>query len=171
MKELLAVIDMQNDFINGALGTPQAENIVNDVCEKIRDFKGDIVCTRDTHGRNYLNTLEGKKLPVVHCIKDTDGWQLNSDVYKAAVEKKASIIDKPSFGSIELAEFAKNGGYDKVILIGLCTDICVISNALIIKAYLPEVPVAVIKNLCAGVSEQSHENAVSAMEMCQIEIL
>ena len=171
MKELLAVIDMQNDFINGALGTAEAENIVEGVCEKIRCFEGDIVCTRDTHTEKYTDTLEGKNLPVVHCVKGTQGWQINSDVYKAAIERNAVIIDKPSFGSIELAEFAKNGGYKKVTLIGLCTDICVISNALLLKAYSPEVPVLVIKDLCAGVTEQSHQNAVSAMKMCQIEIL
>lgn len=171
MKELLAVIDMQNDFINGALGTAEALSIVQNVCGKIRSFKGDVVCTRDTHSENYNNTLEGKNLPVVHCVKDSNGWQINSDVYKAASEKNAVIIDKPSFGSIELAEFAKNGGYEKITLIGLCTDICVISNALLLKAYLPEIPVAVIKNLCAGVTEKSHENAISAMKMCQIEIL
>jgi len=171
VKELLVVVDMQNDFINGALGTAEALKIVPKVCEKIRSFDGNVVCTRDTHGENYAKTQEGRNLPVTHCVKDTDGWQIQDEVYTEACKKGAIIIDKPSFGSVELAETAKLGGYGKITLVGLCTDICVISNAMILKAFLPETEIAVEKELCAGVTPKSHETALEAMKMCQIKIV
>lgn len=168
MKELLVVVDMQKDFIDGSLGTKEACAIVEPVCEKIRSFNGDVIYTRDTHGENYLDTLEGKNLPVKHCIKDTEGWQIQPDVYEAGSGKTLCVIDKPVFGSVELTEIAFIGRYEKVTLIGLCTDICVVTNALLLKTKLKEIPVAVIENLCAGVTPQSHKAAVETMKMCQV---
>ena len=168
MKELLVVVDMQKDFIDGSLGTKEAQAIVEPVCEKIRSFNGDVIYTRDTHGENYLYTLEGKNLPVKHCIKDTEGWQIQKDIYEAGSGKTLCVIDKPVFGSVELTEIAFIGRYEKVTLIGLCTDICVITNALLLKTKLKEIPVAVIENLCAGVTPQSHKAAVETMKMCQV---
>ena len=168
--KLLVVIDMQNDFIDGALGTSEAVGIVNNVAEKIRIFRENgymIVFTRDTHESNYLSTNEGKKLPVKHCVKGSIGWEISD---KLDV-KNAKIIDKPSFGSLELAEYAASiDGLEEVVLIGLCTDICVISNAMILKAKLPEIKIAVDSGCCAGVTVQSHNNALEAMKMCQIRI-
>lgn len=171
MKKLLIVIDMQTDFISGALGTKEAEAIVPAVVEKIASFDGDVVYTRDTHTEQYLNTAEGKKLPVIHCVKDTQGWQIHPEVLKAGEGKTAAIIDKPTFGSVELGDFAAVGQYDSIELVGLCTDICVISNALCLKARLWEIPISVWKDCCAGVTPASHENALAAMTMCQIDIL
>ena len=168
MKELLVVVDMQKDFIDGSLGTKEAQAIVEPVCEKIRSFNGDVIYTRDTHGENYLDTLEGKNLPVKHCIKDTEGWQIQKDIYEAGSGKTLCVIDKPVFGSVELTEIAFIGRYEKVTLIGLCKDICVVTNALLLKTKLKEIPVAVIENLCAGVTPQSHKAAVETMKMCQV---
>lgn len=168
MKELLVVVDMQKDFIDGSLGTKEAQAIVEPACEKIRSFNGDVIYTRDTHSENYLDTLEGKNLPVKHCIKDTEGWQIQKDVYEAGSGKTLCVIDKPVFGSVELTEIAFIGRYEKVTLIGLCTDICVVTNALLLKTKLKEIPVAVIENLCAGVTPQSHNAAVETMKMCQV---
>ena len=169
--KILAVIDMQNDFINGSLGTKEAENIVPAVAEKIKSFKNsgdEIVFTRDTHHENYLSTMEGKKLPVVHCVKNTKGWEISDKLDTS----DCTIIDKPTFGSYDLAEFiAGNPQIDEVVLVGLCTDICVISNAMLIKAKLPEIKITVDSSCCAGVTLQSHENALSAMKMCHIDII
>ena len=175
MKVLVAV-DMQNDFIDGALGTKEAEAIVPGVAEKIRAFDGKVIATRDTHGEHYLESEEGKHLPVVHCVKGTEGWEICGEVEEALRGKPGYLtIDKPSFGSVELGEYVKRldeteGPVAEITLIGLCTDICVISNALLLKAYLPEVPVRVEASCCAGVTPQSHEQALEAMKMCQIEI-
>lgn len=171
MKKLLVVVDMQVDFISGALGTKEAQAIVPAVVEKIAAFDGDVVYTRDTHGEDYLSTAEGKKLPVVHCVKDTAGWQIEPSVLAAGAGKTAAIIDKPTFGSEALCDLAERGSYDAIELLGLCTDICVISNALCLKARLWETPIAVHRDCCAGVTPQSHENALSAMTMCQIDII
>lgn len=169
--KVLCVIDMQNDFIDGALGTKQAEAIVDKVKQKIDLYRqnGDMVIfTRDTHYSNYNQTQEGRNLPVPHCIKGTDGWQISD---KLELEQSA-VIDKPTFGSFELSELiAKTDNVEKVELVGLCTDICVISNAMIIKAKMPEMPICVDSSCCAGVTVESHNNALSAMKMCQIEIL
>jgi nicotinamidase-related amidase len=170
MKNILVVVDMQKDFIDGALGTKEAVAIVDNVAEKIKSFDGEVVFTRDTHFDNYMETQEGKKLPVPHCIKDTEGWQLDKklEVIKTPDMK---IFDKLTFGSVELAEYLKSiKDLESVTLIGLCTDICVISNALLIKANLPEVKISVIEKCCAGVTPDSHKNAIEAMKMCQIEI-
>ena len=169
--KILCVIDMQNDFIDGALGTNEAVAITDNVAKKIELYRknGDrVIFTRDTHYDNYMETQEGRNLPVPHCIKDTDGWQISS---KLAVGDSL-IIDKPTFGSVQLSEYiAGLEGVYEVELIGLCTDICVISNAMLIKARLPEVRVSVDSACCAGVTPESHSNALSAMKMCQIEIL
>lgn len=172
MRKILLVIDMQNDFIDGALGTSEAVAIVDRVVEEIGKYPaGDIIATRDTHGENYLNTQEGRNLPVTHCVKGTLGWELNPKI--AAALKNATIIDKPSFGSKELAEqmaqMAQREELD-ITLVGLCTDICVVSNALLIKAFLPETPVRVIADCCAGVTPESHQAALKTMQMCQIQI-
>lgn len=170
-KNVLAVIDMQNDFIDGALGTKEAEAIVENVAAQIRAFEGEVVYTRDTHFEGYLETQEGKRLPVPHCIKDTAGWQISEQV-RQAYEGEAKIFDKPAFGSVELAAYLKNmPDLESVTLIGLCTDICVISNALVIKAFLPEVTVKVNADCCAGVTPESHRNALEAMKMCQVEVV
>lgn len=168
MKKLLVVTDMQKDFIDGALGTAEAKAIVPAVCDKIKGFDGEVVFMKDTHSAIYLMTQEGKRLPVEHCIKGTEGWELNEEIKPLAENHR--IIEKPTFGSVELANFIADGDYSSVELIGLCTDICVISNALIIKAFLPEMPISVDSSCCAGVTPESHENALSAMKMCQITI-
>lgn len=169
-KRVLVVVDMQKDFIDGALGTKEAVGIVQNVADKIKNFDGEIVFTRDTHFENYMETQEGKKLPVPHCIKGTDGWQI-ADELKELMSEDVKIFDKPAFGSVELAEYlAKNSELETVELIGLCTDICVISNAMIIKAFMPEVNIVVDGKCCAGVTPESHNNALEAMKMCQIQI-
>jgi nicotinamidase-related amidase len=168
--KLLAVIDMQNDFIDGTLGTEEAVRIVDKVAAKINDMRNDgaeIVFTRDTHDENYLNTSEGKKLPVKHCIKGTYGWQISDKLNT----ENAKIIDKPTFGSYELSEYAASLDIDEIVLIGLCTDICVISNAMLLKARLPEIKIVVDSSCCAGVTVKSHENALDSMKMCQIDII
>lgn len=168
--KILVVIDMQKDFIDGALGTPEAVAIVPAVAEKIRQYRaaGDpVVFTRDTHGEDYLNTQEGQNLPVVHCVEGTSGWEITS----LLPVENARIINKPSFGSLELADYvASFDRIDSVELVGLCTDICVISNAMILKAALPEIPILVDASCCAGVTPESHRNALEAMKMCQITV-
>lgn len=170
MKKLLMVIDMQNDFINGALGSPEAAAIVPAVRTKISEYRQngqDILFTRDTHYDNYLSTAEGQYLPVKHCIIGTDGHLITGQLDESGGE----IFDKPTFGSLELAEKAAAGGYDEIELCGLCTDICVVSNALILKARLPETKISVDPACCAGVSVESHQAALLTMKMCQVEIL
>ena len=174
MKKLLVVVDMQKDFVTGCLGTKEAREITEKLAEYAETFDGDVVFTRDTHGENYPDTQEGKKLPVVHCIKGSDGWELVPELAKAAEGKK--IFDKPCFGSVELAEyvkdnFGKGAAYDEIQLCGVCTGICVISNALLIKAFAPEAVVKVLKDFCACVTPASHENALQAMQTCQIDIV
>ena len=175
---ILFVIDMQKDFVDGALGTKEAQTIVPNVVAKIEEYKsrGDIViATRDTHPASYLETQEGKNLPVVHCVKGTDGWQLN-DAVRAALPENTLIIDKPTFGSVTLAEtvgkYVKEYGEQNVHaeFVGLCTDICVISNALLLKAFYPEMPIALDAACCAGVTPDTHKAALAAMRMCQIDI-
>lgn len=169
---VLLVVDMQNDFIDGALGTKEAVAIVPKVIDKIKGFQGKVIATRDTHFENYLETQEGKKLPVAHCIKGTNGWQIQKEIEALLPEEP---IDKLTFGSMELGErlcqMAETEPIETVTLIGLCTDICVISNAMIVKACLPEVLVQVDASCCAGVTPESHHQSLQAMKMCQIEIL
>ena len=169
MQDILVVIDMQNDFIDGALGTPEACAVVPRIKDKIDAFAGKVFFTRDTHDENYLDTLEGKNLPVPHCLKGSDGWQIHPALEKL---RKTQAIDKPSFGSVKLAEVLcaehEQNPLSSITFVGVCTDICVISNALLVKAYLPEVPLIVDADLCAGVTKESHEVALAAMSACQI---
>ena len=168
--KLLIVVDMQKDFIDGALGTSQAVAIVPKVREKIEAYRaaGDMVIfTRDTHGENYLTTQEGRNLPVVHCVKGTPGWGIAAELPVG----DSAVVDKPTFGSVSLAHrVARLEGLEAIELVGLCTDICVISNALLLKATLPELPISVDAACCAGVTPESHKNALAAMKMCQIAV-
>ena len=172
--DYLIVVDMQNDFIDGALGTREAVGIVPAVAEKIRSFPGRVIFTRDTHPEDYLETQEGHNLPVTHCVAGTPGWALSPQMEAVRDEASMPVFDKPTFGSVALAEHLRAAHekepIDSIELCGLCTDICVISNALMIKAFLPEVPVCVDAGLCAGVTPESHKNALEAMKMCQITI-
>ena len=174
MKKILLVIDMQNDFIDGALGTPEAVSIVENVKAKIRSYpKEDVFATRDTHTERYLNTQEGRNLPVPHCIRGSEGWEIRPDI--AELIYPDHIIDKPTFGSTQLAglmellEKREEGGIE-IELIGLCTDICVVSNALYLKAALPETPISCDASCCAGVTPAKHEAALETMRSCQIRI-
>ena len=174
MKKILIVVDMQKDFVDGALGTAEAVAIVPKVKKKIEEFDGEVIYTLDTHPGNYMATQEGRNLPVEHCIEGTPGHQLVPEL--AAFEKNAfAVFKKPTFGSIKLGEFLleldKEVGLESVELVGLCTDICVVSNALLIKAFLPEVPIMVDPACCAGVTPESHEQALATMKMCQIQVL
>lgn len=172
MQRFLIVVDMQNDFIDGALGTPEAIAVVPAVKARIERFEGRVLFTRDTHTEEYMFTQEGSRLPVPHCIKGSSGWQIRSELEAL---RKEPAIDKPTFGSAELGRLLSGENekdpIESITLIGLCTDICVISNALLIKAFLPEVPVIVDSTCCAGVTPQSHENALAAMRACQVEVL
>lgn len=169
-KKLLVVVDMQNDFIGGALGTQEAQNILPAVRARIADARKEgeeVAFTRDTHGDDYLSSQEGKNLPVPHCIAGTAGHEIAAGLCLAGER----VFDKPAFGSIELAAYVKAGGFAAVELVGVCTDICVISNALLIKAFCPEAEVCVRAGCCAGVTPQSHQTALAAMRACQVKIL
>ena len=174
-ESVLVVVDMQNDFVNGALGTKEAEAIVPAVSELVGHFKGTVVFTQDTHDENYLNTQEGKHLPVPHCIKGTDGWQLVPSLVTWQEEHQSQVFEKPQFGSKALAEamaqLHATKGISDITLVGICTDICVLSNAILLKAFLSEVPIKVVANCCAGVTPAQHEAALTAMKSCQIEIV
>lgn len=163
----LIVVDMQNDFISGTLGSREAASIVPAVKELVEGFDGRIIFTRDTHFENYLDTREGRRLPVRHCIKDTDGWQICDDLKPYAT----TVVDKISFGSTELSELiSSTAAPSEITLCGLCTDICVISNAMLLKAAFPETDIKVVASACAGVTPESHLNALSAMKAVQIDI-
>lgn len=169
-KKLLVVVDMQNDFIGGVLGTKEAQNILPAVRARIADARKEgeaVVFTRDTHGDDYLSSQEGKNLPVPHCIAGTAGHEIAAGLCLAGER----VFDKPAFGSIGLAAYVKEGGFTAVELVGVCTDICVISNALLIKAFCPEAEVCVRAGCCAGVTPQSHQTALDAMRACQVKIL
>ncbi|MBQ7950939.1 MAG: cysteine hydrolase [Clostridia bacterium] len=173
MKQLLIVIDMQNDFINGSLGTKEAEAIVPAVVSKIkayREEKLDIWFTKDTHEKAYLTTLEGKNLPVEHCIRETDGWELHPEIF-ALVQPEDKIFEKPTFGSVDLGQAVRDGNFSKVELCGLCTDICVISNCAVIKAFCPETELTVDTSCVAGVTPESSDRALEAMKMLHTKIL
>lgn len=166
MGKTLIVVDMQNDFIDGALGTEQAQKIVEAVREKIMCYRregNEIIFTRDTHGEDYLDTPEGKKLPVKHCIKGSHGWQIEKSLDTGG----CTVIDKPTFGWTHWQDHH----FESVELVGLCTDICVVSNALMLKALFPEVPISVDASCCAGVTVQTHEAALATMKMCQIDVI
>ena len=169
--KLLIVIDMQNDFVTGALGSSEAQAIVARVAERIRAAARageQVIFTQDTHGADYLETQEGKNLPVPHCIKPEKGWEIAPSL-KPFVEK-AAVVEKPTFGSLELPKVIAGLEPDAIELVGLCTDICVVANAMILKAAFPEVPVSVDASCCAGVTPQSHENALQAIKMCQVTV-
>ena len=168
MHKILVVIDMQNDFIDGALGTGEAQAMLPRLVAKLeRETDAVLVFTQDTHGVDYLETQEGKNLPVPHCIKPEKGWEIAPSL-KPFVEQAAAVVEKPTFGSLELPKVIAGLEPDEIELVGLCTDICVIANAMILKAAFPEVPVSVDASCCAGVTLQSHENALAAMKMCQV---
>lgn len=174
MKKFLVVVDMQKDFVDGALGTKEALSIVENVVNKINTFEGELFVTYDTHFKNYMESAEGKKLPVPHCIKGTDGWHLNESVAKALEGKAYTAVEKITFGSTELPELIKASAEDRdfsVELIGLCTDICVVSNALLLKANFPEAEISVDSACCAGVTPESHKAALTTMSFCQINVL
>ena len=164
----LIVVDMQNDFTTGSLGSAHAAAIIPNVVEKVKAFPGNVIFTRDTHGDDYLQTQEGKKLPVVHCIKGSAGWQI-CDKLKPYVEQ---VVDKVTFGSVTLPHIVSKQGepIEEIELCGLCTDICVISNAMILKAAFPEVKITVDASCCAGVTTESHNTALNAMKAVQIEV-
>lgn len=174
MKNILVVVDMQKDFVDGALGSKEAAAIIDNACRKIKSFEGDIYVTLDTHNEDYMTTEEGRKLPVPHCIKGTEGWKLNADIEKALEDKNPVIIEKPTFGSQKLAELiAENYKGEKlsVELIGICTDICVISNALTIRAHNTECEITVDSSCCAGVSPEAHNAALTVMKSCLINVI
>lgn len=174
-EKILLVVDMQNDFIDGSLGSGQAQAIVPNVAAKVKwYFEHDymVIFTRDTHGADYLQSQEGKYLPVEHCIKDTHGWEISDNLNT----ERAVIWDKPTFGSPELAEqismlMNTQGSIKEIEIVGLCTDICVVSNALILKAFLPEVKITVDSSCCAGVTVETHKAALETMKMCQVNII
>lgn len=170
MKKLIVVVDMQNDFIDGALGTQEAQQMLPKLVKKLEQEKeAELIFTLDTHNQYYMDTQEGKNLPVPHCIKPEHGWKIADDLQKF-VDEAAAVIEKPSFGSLALPQAVSKIEVDEIELVGLCTDICVISNAMILKAAFPEVILAVDASCCAGVTPESHATALAAMKMCQIEI-
>ena len=169
MSKILVVVDMQNDFIDGALGTPEAVAIVPYVRQLIESFDGKVYFTRDTHFENYMTTQEGSNLPVPHCIKDTYGWQIRAELDEL---RKTDAIDKLTFGSKELVEvLEREENIESITFVGLCTDICVISNAMVVKAFYPELPLMVDAKACAGVTSESHKRALEAMKVCQIKVV
>ncbi len=174
MKRFLIAVDLQKDFVDGALGSSEACAIIPAAARRIREFDGEIFATLDTHFEDYLDTAEGRKLPVPHCIKGTDGWELNSEIKQALDEKGYTPVEKNTFGSVRLPELirAAAGGEDfEIMLIGLCTDICVVSNALLLKASFPEMKLAVAEDCCAGVTPEKHDAALETMRSCQIDII
>lgn len=172
MKDILIVVDMQNDFIDGALGTKEAVAIVPNVKKKIEEYDGIVLFTRDTHETYYMETQEGKNLPVPHCIRGTQGWEIRKELDNL---RTTEPIDKETFGSSELGgllcQMNEEEEIGSITFVGLCTDICVISNVMIAKAFLPEVPILVDAACCAGVSVETHENALKAMEVCQVKVI
>ena len=169
MKNILIVVDMQNDFIDGALGTTEALAIVPYVKTLIEGFDGEVLFTRDTHFENYMETEEGRNLPVPHCIKGTQGWEIRGELDAL---RKREAIDKLTFGSRDLVDvLAREGEIESITFVGLCTDICVISNAMLLKAFYPEIPLIVDAKGCAGVTPESHTRALEAMKMCQIRVI
>lgn len=172
MKRLLVVVDMQQDFVYGSLGTAQARELLPRTEQKIRKACSEgisLACTMDTHQPDYLQTLEGKKLPVIHCVEGTEGWSLCPEL--SGLLENAKVFRKPSFGSVELGEYVKNEGFDRVGLMGVCTGICVLANAILIRAFSPEAEIVVYEDLCACVSQESHQTALKAMELLQVTVV
>ena len=177
--KVFCIIDMQKDFIDGALGTPEAQAIVDPMISFLESLKElpyesyEVIATRDTHYNNYLETNEGKHLPVVHCQIDTEGWLIPDSIYSVLESLEAQVIDKPLFGipSDRWELILENVDVEEIVVVGLCTDICVISNALALKTAFPEIPVKVYSDLCAGVTPESHEAALLTMKMCQVDVM
>lgn len=171
MKKALIVIDMQNDFVTGSLANKAAEKIVEPIVKKIKEYDGTVILTRDTHTSNYLKTAEGKSLPVEHCIQGSSGWEIVDKIAGEAAKKKDNrIINKPTFGLPY--SFAWNlEEYSSVEIVGTCTDICVVSNALILKALYPDLQIKVLSDMCAGLTKEKHEAALEVMRSCQIEVI
>ena len=171
MKEnkLLVVVDMQNDFVTGSLANKDAEAIIDRMVDFVKDYEGEVVFTKDTHQEDYLDTQEGKKLPVVHCIEGTEGWEIVDKLQPFA--KDAKIFLKNTFGDTGLGQYIAELGYDRVDFVGVCTGICVISNAMLAKAFSPQTPIYVHADLCACVTKESHETALNAMKCCQIDVV
>ena len=165
----LVVIDMQNDFVTGALANKEAQKIVPDVARYVKNWKGDLYFTRDTHyDKTYMSSLEGKKLPVPHCIFNTEGWKIIPEIH---VPAKAKVVNKLTFGSKTLINTLVTKKYDEIVFVGVCTDICVVSNVLLAKANMPETPIKVVSRLCAGVTPKTHKAALETMKMCHIEVV
>ena len=176
MDKVLVIIDMQNDFITGSLSNADAEKIVPNIVKLASEWCGRIIFTRDTHKAEYLSTQEGKYLPVEHCIEGTDGWQIQEDIHRAALNNsnaEVSCVDKPAFGAGTLLynESMRVGEPSEVTFVGTCTDICVVSNALILKSLLTETPIKVIENCCAGLTREKHNSAIEVMGSCQINVI
>ena len=181
--KLLIVVDMQKDFIDGALGTPEAVAIVDNVVKRIKNSENELILfTKDTHQDDYLNTAEGKKLPVPHCIENTAGWNINESVFDAWRKNSSTVhiaelpdntFLKPVFGSVEMVKFRESRKQDitEIEILGLCTDICVISNAIMIKNFMPDIKISVNSACCAGVTPQSHTEALNVMKMCHIDVV
>ena len=171
-KKILLVIDVQNDFVDGALGTKEAQAMLPTLLDKVRSFDGDIIYTKDTHPENYLETQEGKNLPVPHCIKGTKGWELVPALAELQQKSGSKVYETPTFGSVMLAHELHQryaaGEIASIELVGLCTDICVISNALLLKAAMPELPITIDPACCAGVTPEKHAAALEVMKSCQI---
>ena len=171
MKKVIVAIDMQNDFIDGSLGTKEAQAMLPRLVAKLaREREAALIFTQDTHDASYLETQEGKQLSVAHCIKPSQGWEI-APALAPYVARAAAVIEKPAFGSLALPEAVRSLGPEAIELTGLCTDICVIANAMILKAAFPEIPISVDASCCAGVTPDSHENALAAMKMCQVRIV
>ncbi len=174
MENILIVVDMQNDFVDGALGTPEAVEILDRVAEKIKGYDGYIFVTLDTHFENYLETREGRALPVPHCIKETEGWRLHPRIAAALQGKAHILVEKHTFGAIDLPTCihrAVGSAECAMELVGLCTDICVVSNALLLRASFPEAQISVDASCCAGVTPAAHKAALETMESCQIRVI
>ena len=175
MEKILVVVDMQNVFIDGSLGTEEARNIVEPVCEKIIEFGGQIFVTQDTHSDNYLETLEGRHLPVEHCIANTEGWLINSFIRNALKSKNYAFIEKEIFGSMKLvdqiAKILDKGVKGSIEIVGLCSDICVVSNALMLRSAFPNTEITVDASCCAGVTPDKHKAAMEVMKSCQINVI
>ena len=176
MDKVLVIVDMQNDFITGSLANDDAVKIVPNIVNLAGAWQGRIIFTRDTHKAGYMNTQEGKYLPVEHCIEDTDGWQIQDDIHAAALNNgnaSVSCVNKPAFGAGTLLyhEIMRGGEPSEVTFVGTCTDICVVSNALILKSFLTETPIKVIGDCCAGLTREKHESALDVMRSCQIDVI
>ena len=173
-KKKLVVIDVQNDFVTGSLGTKEAQAMLPRLIEKVKAFDGEILMTRDTHEADYMETQEGRMLPVPHCIRGTEGWALVPELEAIRVEQNLKVYDKPCFGSLELVADMKaayeRGELESLELIGICTDICVVSNALMLKSTMPELPMYVDAECCAGVTPEKHEAALEVMRSCQVNV-